>query len=471
MHPRESVFRRSLLVVVVYGMAVALALAISSSMDDPDLWWHLRTGQWMVQHRALPDAELFSAHHAHERWVAYSWAYDLVVYAFHRAFGLFGPVVLSGLVALLIARALFRLLCTISGRAAFAAALAGVGLVAMAPMLYGRSTMFTIWFALLEIHLLWRALVLGETRKLALVPLVLVAWANVHVQFVYGLAIYACFAGQALVDARKSFGAWALAGCACLAATLVNPYGLRIYEPLLQYMEQSRTIYALLEELHPPSFATFDTWIALAIVVAVVVGVARRPVRKPFLLLLFAVAIVVGFRSARDVWFFVATGLPLLAAAIAGAREEVQEKESPALVAIGVLLVAGAASAAVGISGASLRERLALHVPVAASEFVETRAPGPIFNPYDWGGWLLWRLPDREIAIDGRTWVHRADYIERSYRTWNAMPGWEDDPDLAAAAVVLGPRDQPLTSALSGDPRFERVYQDAIACVYVRLRN
>src|ERR1043165_2826394 len=203
MHPRESVFRRSLLVVVVYGMAVALALAISSSMDDPDLWWHLRTGQWMVQHRALPDAELFSAHHAHDRWVAYSWAYDLVVYAFHRAFGLFGPVVLSGLVALFIARALVRLLCTISGRAAFAAALAGVGLVAMAPMLYGRSTMFTIWFALLEIHLLWRALFLGETRKLALVPLVLVAWANVHVQFVYGLAIYACFAGQALVDARK----------------------------------------------------------------------------------------------------------------------------------------------------------------------------------------------------------------------------------------------------------------------------
>jgi hypothetical protein len=408
-----------------------------------------------------------------------------LVYGLHRSFGLFGPLVLSAILALLITDILYRMLRSLSGRIAFAAAMTGAGVLAIGPMLYGRSTMLTIWFALLEIHLLHQAVVRGRRRCLLGVPFVIAAWANVHVQFVYGLFVYACFLGQALFEHWTGRGGlpvraeerkllrWLIAvGAASLLATLVNPYHARIYLPFLQYLGQSGTIYRLLQELQAPAFRTLDSWVVLAIVLAVVHALGRRPWRKPFLLLLFAVAVVIGFTSTRDVWFIVATGLPILASAYAKSGEAEPATESPALVTIGVLCATACAVASLGISSENLSMRLARNYPVQAAEHVEAHSyTGPLYNPYDWGGWLLWRWPEKKVSIDGRTYVHSTEYIEHSFRMWNAMPGWKDDPELAAAGVVLGRSDQPLMSVLASDARFLQVYRDAVASVFVRIRD
>ena len=468
--PTASVLRRSLLLAALLGAAVAMSLSVSTRMDDPDFWWHLRAGQWTVLHRAVPDLELFSANHVSERWVAYSWAYDVVIYAFHQAFGLAGQPVLSALSTLAIAGILFRMVRSLSGRTAFAAAATGAGLVAISAMLYGRSTMFTIVFALLEIHLLTEALVHGKRRGLVAVPFVLAAWANVHVQFVYGLFVLGCFLAQALHERRFSLArslAWT--GAASLAATCLTPYLGRIYLPFAQYLGQSGTIYRLLQELQSPGFRTLDGWAALGIVVAVAHGVGRRPVGKPFLLLLFAAAVAMGFTSVRDVWFVVATGLPLLALAHAREGEPEPRLENPWLVAAGTLAMAAGAAASQGVDEAALSARIAEHYPVRAAEHVEAHGyAGPLFNTYDWGGWLEWRWPDRLVSIDGRTYVHSTEYIARSFRIWNAMPGWREDRELGAAGIVLGASGLPLLAALEGDPRFRRVYRDEVATVFVR---
>jgi hypothetical protein len=468
----EPVVRRSLLLAVVLGMALAFALSLASLADDPDSWWHLRTGQWIVQHLAVPDRELFALHPAHERWVAYSWAYDVLLYGLHRAFGLFGPVVLAAGLAVVIALTLYLVLRALSGRAALSALLAGAGVVAIAPMLYGRSTMLTIELALLEIHLLSQAVLLGRRACLYAVPLVIAVWANVHVQFVYGLLVYAGFLAEAAIERREPgfLRAMLLAGAACLAATLANPYGLRIYEPFAQYVAQSGTIYGLLQELHPPGFRTLPDWTALAIVAAVAVSAFRRRPRAPALLLLFAAAAAIAFRSARDVWFLAAVGLPMLAWIHRRTGEREPERASPLLVALGTAAAGALAAAALGISSTSLDDAIARRYPVRAAEHVEAQGcEGRLFNPYDWGGWLMWRWPDRKVSIDGRTYVHGAAALERSFRTWNAMPGWERDEDLGAAGIVLGGSDQPLMTALEGDPRFRRVYRDDVACVFVRV--
>jgi hypothetical protein len=118
-------------------------------------------------------------------------------------FGLHAPIVLSVGLSLLIAHLLFDLVRRTSGRTVLAAGLTGLGMISMGPMLYGRSTMFTILFALLELHCLVQATVLGQRRALLFVPLVFVAWANVHVQFLHGMFLYACFFLQATFDARE----------------------------------------------------------------------------------------------------------------------------------------------------------------------------------------------------------------------------------------------------------------------------
>lgn len=481
----EPAIRRGFLLVVMYGTAAVIALLLSRRMNDLDYGWHLRTGEWIVAHRAIPDAELFSNNLVDGRWVAYSWAYDVLLQALRSLFGLHAQVVLSVVMSLGIAHALFTLVRRISGRVVLAAALTGTGIVAMGPMLYGRSTMFTILFALLVLHALLRATELGQRRALLFVPLVFVAWVNVHVQFLYGFFLYACFLAQALLDARggaddprplaerRRLALWMTAvGASSLAATLVNPYGVRIYDPLLRYLQQAPVIYQHIHELRPQSVESICLWMTLAIALLVVLGAARRLLRRPFLLVMFAVAAWVGFRSGRDAWFIVVTGSSVAAIAFARRQEPEELLVHPALIAAGTLGVVLTAAATLDISKESLAANQRRHFPVDAASFIEAEElQGPMYNHYNWGGYLMGRLPQWKVSTDGRSWVHPTEHFVRSLGIWRAEPGWQEDPELSSAGFVVAARKLPLTIALSSDPRFRLAYEDEVAAVYVRNAN
>jgi hypothetical protein len=116
-----------------------------------------------------------------------------------------------------------------------------------------------------------------------------------------------------------------------------------------------------------------------------------------------------------------------------------------------------------------LDSAVAENFPVAAAAEVERlQLSGPLFNNFDWGGYLEWRLPLLPAAIDGRTNLHGDDRIARFEQIWNATPGCVDDPDLSAAATVIAPATIPLVSVLKLDPRFDKVYEDKIAVVFAR---
>jgi hypothetical protein len=60
-----------------YGIAILLAIGFTlapNTISDPDLWWHLRTGEWILQNASLPSADPFSTYGADRPWVAYTWA-------------------------------------------------------------------------------------------------------------------------------------------------------------------------------------------------------------------------------------------------------------------------------------------------------------------------------------------------------------------------------------------------------------
>jgi hypothetical protein len=466
----EPVLRRSLLLAGLLGVAGIAAMYGAAQLDDPDFWWHLRAGEWTVAHGAVPDLETFSANHANERWVAYSWLYDLVLAVLHARFGLLAQVLLAVALALAIAGCLHSLLLRLSKRPPVAALLTLVGVLAMARMIYGRSTMFTVLLAILEIRLLYEALAFERRRALFLVPLVIAVWSNLHVQFVYGLFVLGCFVAQAFVD-RKSMRPWTAAFTLSLLATLANPYGWRIYEPFVLYLRQSAAIYDHIQELRAPGFRSLESWALLGIVLAVAWSIGRNGVKRPFLLLLAGVAAVIAFRSARDAWFAAVTALPLLATSLERANQEPEARSRALLVAVGAAVFLACGSVQLDLSEKDLEAQSAKSFPADAAAWIEShRQPGPILNHYDWGGYLLWRLPAFPVSVDGRSYVYTADYFERSLALWRAEPGWESSPLLQAADLVVGKKTLPLTTLLEKDPRFERTYDDAIAAVYVRRR-
>jgi hypothetical protein len=136
----------------------------------------------------------------------------------------------------------------------------------------------------------------------------------------------------------------------------------------------------------------------------------------------------------------------------------------------GVLLLAIAAfaGAARHLTNASLYQRVAMTYPTQAVLQVRTHQyPGPLYNHFNWGGYLIWSLPQLKVSMDGRTNVHGDQRIGRSVAIWNGDRGYLQDPELASARIVIAGVRDPLLFNLGQGGRFKVAYQDAVAVVLV----
>jgi hypothetical protein len=255
-----------------------------------------------------------------------------------------------------------------------------------------------------------------------------------------------------------------------MVAALVNPYHFRIYGVVLDYLRQP-ALYSLVKEFAAMDFQIAPNWFVLFLTLSAAFALGRQPLLRPFWILLFVAAVLVSFRSGRDVWFVVIIAV----AVISASRPETSVGKaympslSQVLVIIAVLaillLLIGKARR---ISEANLQIVVARTYPDMAASFVEERGyQGPLYNRFDWGSYLIWRLPNLPVSIDGRTNVHDVNRTKRSIRVWNGMPGWASDPELSASRMVIAEKYVPLTQLLRLDSRFELVYEDEIAVVFI----
>jgi hypothetical protein len=106
--------------------------------------------------------------------------------------------------------------------------------------------------------------------------------------------------------------------------------------------------------------------------------------------------------------------------------------------------------------------------PVAAVKFINDKNySGPLYNHFNWGGYLIWTLPRLPVSMDGRMNLHGDERIKRSVNTWSGLKGWESDPELIKARLIIAGANDALTNLMRVDSRFELVYEDAIAAVFV----
>jgi len=112
---------------------------------------------------------------------------------------------------------------------------------------------------------------------------------------------------------------------------------------------------------------------------------------------------------------------------------------------------------------------LAGSYPEAAVRYVQQHhLSGPLYNDFTSGGFLIWRLPDIPVSMDGRTNVHGDERVKAYTSALKGMPGWEHDEDLAKANLIIWTAKSPLPALLRCDPRFKQVYEDPQTVVFVR---
>jgi hypothetical protein len=471
---RQMQWAQALILAALYSVS-ALICMHRASVADPDLWWHLRTGEWILQHHAMPHTDAFSSFGAGRPWAAYSWLYEVLLFGLFQWLGLAGLVAYTTGMVLAVTVALYRLIRRLQADFTVAVLLTLAASLCLIRLDSPRSWWFTILFFILELDLLMQARITGKTRELLWLPVIFALWANLHIECAGGLLVLALALAEAVL-ARRWAGvqarirpAW-LGGIfiACVLATLVNPYGWNIYRIAGDMVSQPGNLNAVDDLLALP-FRSMADWGVLffALAAAAVLARARRPAFFEGLLLVSAIC--VSFRSQRDLWVVVITASAILAREIKGDeknRFQLTAFFAPCIAVVTALIVFSGARL-MHLQNAGLRASLAEDMPVRAVEFVkEKNLSGPLFNDFNWGGYLIWalRLP---VSIDGRTNLYGSQRLDRSYAIWNAQPGWAADPDLQRANLVIGPVTEPLTQLLRHDPRFELVYEDRLAAVFV----
>jgi hypothetical protein len=480
-------------VAALFALPLAVALRpVGDPVFDPDVWWHLRVGQWVVDHHTVPTHDPFAA--GHKPWVAYSWLYEVVLYGLYRGLGLAGIIAYRAAMALAVVAALFRLVLHRDGHLLRGTALTAVGAAAVATLFSERPWLVTILLTILTTDTVLDLRAGKRTRLAWLLPAAFVVWANAHIQFVYGLAVLAiaCVApavdralGRPPAESSPPESAAVLGSpgwrrlvqltAACTLATLVNHYHFRLYAVVLEYASQPGP-YRYVDELKALEFRQPADWVLLALAAAATFALGRRRRVDTFEVLLLGLGGLLAFRCRRDVWLLVTASLAVLAGTERGrVPAAYRVRLTPGRwAAVAGLLAAFAAALVWGrdLREEHLRQTVAGVFPArAAAAVIEKGYEGPLFNDFNWGGYLIWSLPHLPVALDGRTNLHGDERILRAGNTWAGGPGWRDDPDLAGAGVVVADAGAPLAGLLAQDPRFELAHDDGVARVFVRRRH
>lgn len=407
------------------ALGLVLLAAFLRPSSSNDLGLHLRIGADIAASGRIPRTDAYSFTAKGEPYVDQEWLSQIGMHFTHKAFG---PEGLSIATAILAAAALLSVGDPIA--MLLAAALASAHFAAR-PHVLGWA------FAAILVRLLRR----GPTWS---APALLAPWANCHASCLLGSGI------AFLHFAEKRQPRWALAS---LAAPLFNPYGIGLHLHLLRI----RAGVAWIDEWKPFPLLSLPMAVWAAYLALVCLGLRRD--RSPWNLLRAALLAVLGTSAMRH-----APVAAIYLAPFAAFR-------LPGRLALGVL------ASAWGLwLGYACRFEKAMQwgidpfsAPEKAAEFlVRHDLPGPLFNDYNFGGWLLWKAPGRPVFIDGRTDVYPEEVVREARLVHQAAPGWERVLERRGIATVIIRKDRPGAQALGRHPGWELVYFDYNAAIYVR---
>jgi hypothetical protein len=453
----------------------ALTCVHFAVVADPDIWWHMRTGQWILQHGGMPPTEPFTRIGAGKPWAAYSWLFELLLLQLFQRFGLAGIVLYTASMVTAITAALFRMNRRLQADFSISILLSFAATFCMMSLWTPRSWLFTVLFFVMETDIVMHARKTGKTGDLYWLPLIFALWANTHIQFVAGLVVLALAVAESVlarwwsgVETRVGAARFGGIFAACIVGAMVNPYGWTIYKVAFD-LSAMHGIMSKVGELMAMPFRELDNFGVLFFALAAAAVVARARRVQLFEIALLAFAVMVSFRSQRDIWAVVTVASAILASGLKGQAENrfrVPAIAAP-LIAIALGLVIFAGFRIFPLSEDVLSARVAAYFPVDAVNFVKQKElKGPLYNDFNWGGYLIWDL-GLPVSMDGRVVIYGDDQIDRSVATWGGAKDWASDPELQKANLVIGPVNAPLVQLLRLSPQFDLAYEDKVAAVFV----
>ena len=473
--------------VVVAILALGVFTMAARGVADPDVWWHIRTGQLILQHHTLFHADPYSFTRFGQPWINHEWLSEVLLFGIYRLAG-FGGLIVS--FAAVISAAFLLIFLRSPGRPYLAALMTLWGAVASASTWGVRPQMFSLLLASIFLLLLDRS----ERRPKLLwwtAPLMLL-WVNLHAGYPIGLAFIALFLlGEALESAigrepwQKSLPRLKQLGLAfalCLALVALNPNGLRIYWYPFETL-RSPAMHRFINEWFSPDFHDPTYLPLLLMLLALIAGLALSP-RCPRLrnLVLLLATVPAALRSIRHIPILVVVIVPVLAdlaeaklqelGATRLFRKPLSRTRSRTLAINFLVLLAFSTFTVIRVRQVVVRqgETEAQHFPRAAADFLrQQHPPQPMMNHYNWGGYFIWKLyPQYLVFMDGRADVYGDTFMTDFGDCYYLTNDWKGPLQAWGIRTVVLPPDAPLITALRSRPEWKQIYSDSQAAILTK---
>ena len=451
---------------------------------DPDLWWHLRTGQRILEAGHIPHTDPFSLTRVGQPWVAHEWLSEITFYEIWKHAGAAGLIVFSAIVTTI---GFLFLYLRCPGQRHWAAAVTVLGAVASAPAWGVRPQMFTFTLASLTLWLIEA----GENRPWLYlwIPPWFLVWLNLHAGFAIGPALLVARAGGLAWEIAIGEAAWREVKslflrllavlAACLALVPLNPSGAELYRYPFAVI-RSAGMRSFIVEWFPPDFHLFRYIAFLCLCLGLLVCFARGNSRpKPRTLAPLLGAFLAALDAVRHIPIFALLVVPVMAAAIPGSWRRLPMQDQGANVTrrqlvfrfAVVILMAGF----VMVRWVSLIRNQdaseAASFPQKAVAILRSHGgSGGLLAYYDWGGYAIWKLfPGSRVFIDGRADLYGDDLLSQFKTAAQLRPGWQQVLQSWHIRWVLVPPTTALAQALAVTPGWQEEYRDRQAVLLFRV--
>ena len=466
----------SLLVVMLLTVIFAVA---HKGMADPDIWWHLRNAQYLMQHGQLPRYDLYSFTVAGHPWINHEWLAEIPYYLAWRSGGFLGLKILE----LVLLSSIFMGLLYLCYRASSnfkAAVLASSFAVLLASVSFGpRTILFGYLFAVILLLVLQRFQQQGR-GPLWLLPPLFCIWANTHGSWSLGIILFAIvfaaglFKGkwgrvEAVPWSKAQLGKLTVTGAASVAALFVNPFGYHLVLYPLDLAFRQKLNISHVAEWISVNFHDLRGKLVLLLILSLLVSALFRGSRWTLAeLFLVLFGMYSGLTYIRFLFLLAIVAAPAVAKMLDFVPPYNRAIDKPVLNALLIVaMIAGLIHYRPTSTG--LQHAVEQTYPAGAVAFLKSHPPdGPLLNFYLWGGYLIWNDRDVKVFVDSRVDIFEYGGVLQDYLDLLDLNQPERILDKYHIRYVLFPAGESLSYVLQHDNRWKVNYHDQQSILFER---
>jgi len=418
--------------------SILILIVLTNPPIDPDMWWHLKSGQLIWQQKTILTHDQFSFTKLNQPWVNAFWLSDFSIY-FLYSVGKFPLLIFA--IALLGVFTFLLIYSRTEGPLFIRSFIILLAAISISPEWTARPQVISFFLiGLLDYWLDKKKQI--KTIPFFFLPLLFIIWANLHGGFIWGfLLIFARMAGlfidhltQYSVDWKNEFSEfkqllfWTFIS---IFAILINPNGVAIWKLPFNTIGVS---ISTIKEWFSPNFHNLEMQPFLWMVLLLIISYSLSSKRESFTNIFKTIGFIyLAFISQRNIPLAIIVITPLIIGrftdfysnlkrtTLKPSKPFVMQKNFGSIIInifIVILLVVTAYGRIYQQISPSLIDK---YFPVKALQALKAAHPvGNMFNSYNWGGYLIWSLPEYPVFIDGRADLY-GEAIIKEY--WSVVNG------------------------------------------------